>query len=122
MFGAAAASGSFSYTPQSTGKLHVCISTSLQRGDEIGSQLEVKIKYGTGAAPAQNAVDTGTDGSILLAAYGSTADTVIIPATCVGLITGLSVGVTYWFDLACKSVAASKNATVYFATITIIEL
>lgn len=65
----------------------------------IASGGVIQCKFGTGTAPANGVATTGTD-------VGTTATSTFtlgnekIPFTAGGIITGLSIGTAYWFDLS----------------------
>jgi hypothetical protein len=65
-----------------------------------------QMRFGTGAAPANGAVVTGT-------VFGSSRTSVIAvaganePASLNGIVTGLTRGTAYWFDLALSTGSGS---------------
>jgi hypothetical protein len=73
-------------------------------------------KFGTGSAPANAASVTGTTvGAAVIAATSSTASAFVPFGGLGGVITGLTPGTAYWFDLY---VAASTSGTASIADVT----
>jgi hypothetical protein len=83
------------------------------------------LRYGTGAAPANAAALTGTQiGSTITGsavASGSTNGVPIMPFITHGVITGLTPGTAYWFDLG-QYVVGSGTVTFSSINVTVIEL
>lgn len=113
MFGLAA-----QFTPASTGKVRVVIEgffTNLTINDGCGAQGS----FGTGVPPVANAAKVGT-----LFGAGNIVCTAAIAGqfyncTLEDIITGLTLGTTYWFDIQVWAItggtgeAAQLTATIY---------
>lgn len=100
------------FTPQSTGKVKVTI-TGEAGTQTAASSATMDGRYGTGTAPANGAGVTGTQlaqGAELIRAAAASA-TPGADFLFVDIITGLTIGVTYWFDLSFKT-ANSADAAV----------
>ena len=101
-----------------TGSMH---STTVTAGDGI----LIQASYGTGAAPTTNAALTGTQkGAIIEYANANTvivADT-FVPFTVTVVITGLTLNVATWLDLAAKSVATASSVGLVNVSISAIEI
>lgn len=64
-----------------------------------GDGAEVQIRYGTGTAPVNGAALTGTAIGPFSETLGLGAN-ILVPFTTKAIITGLTAGTAYWFDLA----------------------
>lgn len=82
-----------------------------------GDGVILKLAYGTGAAPSGGVAAVGTQAGVNITITNAGANAVI-PFSHVVLITGLTVGTTYWFDLQIAQTgggtAASQNGAVSF--------
>jgi hypothetical protein len=84
---------------------------------------EAHLRYGTGAAPAAAAAETGTQvGPAISIGNGGTAGANVMYATTHGIISGLTVGTTYWFDLTLKAVTGGTATIDSPIGITILEV
>jgi hypothetical protein len=96
-----------SITPATTGKVLFIISGTWNNTGSVGQNIIMR--YGTGTPPANGAAVTGN-------AIGSNlslgAVLVVISFTNQAIVTGLSVGTAYWFDLAINTVV-NGTASVY---------
>lgn len=89
--------GTCKITPTYSGRLNVRFSGNMANNTATGIET-VAIKYGTGTAPANGDAATGTTlGTALLGT--SDANGSILPFSNGGIITGLTPGTQYWFDL-----------------------
>lgn len=71
--------------------------------------VTMNMAYGTGAGPANGAAATGTTfGSSLKPSIASVSQ--VDPFKNGGIVTGLTPGTTYWFDLVVGTTAGSANA------------
>jgi hypothetical protein len=90
-------------TPVTTGRVFVIFNTS-------GDGATLQIRYGTGTPPANGAPATGT-------AVGSSISikfitgVLVIPCTLSIVVTGLTLGTQYWFDLAANYVTGGQGGT-----------
>lgn len=104
--------------PTSSTRLHVtfdgnCLNTS------VGSLGTITFKYGTGAGPANGAALTGTTvGGVV--SYGNGGAVYQPPFSITRIITGLTPGTTYWFDLAVS--ATGGTSTLTNVTCTVVEI
>jgi hypothetical protein len=90
---------SFHLTPAFSGRISLTICGYLSAAAAVEPSLQ--IYYGTGTAPANSASATGTSiGQPQLALLSSTA---LPPFSKTVVITGLTVGTAYWFDLKLNS-------------------
>lgn len=99
-------------TPVLNGRMDITIQF-YGSNNTLGNTGTFDLRYGTGAAPAANVVVTGTQASASLQAT-YTAANAIVPMTLRAVVTGLSVGTAYWFDLSRLTNAntlAISNAT-----------
>jgi len=106
-------------TPQVTGRvrIHICGDIGNTTGD-TGAQ--VRLRYGTGAAPA-NAdaiIGTAAGGRVNMSAVasGSTTATVTMPFSLEAIVSGLTLGTAIWIDVDLAAVtggtASIKNLSV----------
>jgi hypothetical protein len=105
--------------PQVTGRLLVSFG-GIARNNTAGGGCVLYIAYGTGAAPVNGATATGTQVTSAVGLFGSPAS-VQVPYCCVGLITGLTIGASYWLDLALRSDTAG-TASIWDNTYTVVEV
>lgn len=100
--GANLPSNAWLYTPQSSGQLLVTFQASIIA--PTSQNLMVRGMFGAGTPPGFG----GTGGSPITFAQGliGAQAGVFQPVTLQGIISGLSVGVRYWFDLALLSNSA----------------
>jgi hypothetical protein len=104
-------------TPLTTGTVTVLLSGDVTINS--GSWCTYNIKYGTGAAPAFNAANTGTGiGTPIRLAPGNGN---YAPLVANGAVSGLSVGTAYWFDINFKSEDGVSNCVTADITLTMIE-
>ena len=101
MFGVAAR-----FTPTSSGKVLVTFSGFIDIGGAANLDARVRLAYGTGSSPANNTVATGT-----LTGNISEGINDAFTFTCTTIITGLSLGTDYWFDLTGISIGGGDAAT-----------
>ena len=88
-----------SVTPNQTGRLFVMVTGNLANGT-IADGAKVRLRLGTGAAPANAGALAGTvygKESITTAAGGAANDKV--PFVVQAVITTLTVGTAYWIDI-----------------------
>jgi len=103
-------------TPAATGRVMVTITRYMQNGT-AGHTFNYQGYYGSGAAPATAATVIGTAiGASLQGETSTGGDTV--PITFTGVVTGLTVGTAYWFDLAVYESAGTTTATQFTVTLT----
>lgn len=104
---------------QGSGRILVLVSgncaTSLTTGG-VGAQ----ISFGTGASPTNGAALTGTQSGALPTFTGLTG-LLSVPLALQTAVTGLTIGTTYWVDLAAKAITVG-TASLTNLSLTIIEL
>ncbi|MDP4288869.1 MAG: hypothetical protein Q8922_13145, partial [Bacteroidota bacterium] len=88
-----------SITPNASGKVFITISGTVQNST-AGDGAYVGIDYGTGTAPANGVGMAGTAaGSQVLFTEPGTGTPIPVPFSTNAIVTGLTVGTTYWIDL-----------------------
>lgn len=92
-------------TPTTTGRVLVTVSGYTFNGTNVtaGAGIAYHINYGTGSAPVNGAAVTGTTINQTQASGNSTTTTSgdnIMPFSTTAFVTGLTIGTTYWFDIA----------------------
>ena len=108
-----------SITPSSSGKVLVIISGDMKNSAQFDG-CSVKIRMGTGTAPANGAALTGT-------AYGSSvrgrcaSSDQLLPFSVQTIVSGLTLGTAYWIDLALASLISSF-ASVADISISAVEI
>jgi hypothetical protein len=106
-------------TPGYSGTIMIVISGDVDNGTASRGVI-TQIKYGTGSAPANGAALTGT-------AVGSTVQmfqnnsTQRMPIHCNAIVSGLTVGTTYWIDISLASVTGGTSR-VRDISISVVEL
>jgi hypothetical protein len=97
--GANVPANAITYTPVSSTRLRVHSQFSLVTNGATG--WAARVQYGTGTAPAFNS----TGGSPVPFAQngGGPAALILEPINLFGVVSGLAIGTTYWFDLAINS-------------------
>lgn len=91
---------SVTLTPQVTGRVRVSFTYDISNGTS-GDSTFTNVRFGTGTAPVLGAAATGSqpDGSPSHKLVGFTSGTFTYDGTQDYVITGLTLGTTYWFDL-----------------------
>jgi hypothetical protein len=116
------------FTPKKTGNVLVMFSAYATLGTLAADNgLAIKIAYAAGASgPAYKNAATGSTGQISEWTYdgssGAVAADIHQPINSQWLITGLSVGTAYWFDVQLAGITAAAAATLNAPVITVIEL
>ena len=106
--GGAAAGGTI--TPATSGRVLVTIAGTIKQATAAAADT-FQIYYGTGGAPTNNTAPGGTAvGSTLAVTPANT--TGYIPFTVTQVVTGLTVGTTYWFDLGVTTGSGSDALTM----------
>ena len=113
-----------SITPTNSGKILIIISGDMSNTIKACG-AKTQIRYGTGAAPANQAALTGTavGGAVTMMEPNSTTG-VTTPFSLSAIVTGLSTGTAYWVDvsLAIVSGTTPNAATIKNVSISIHEL
>lgn len=97
-----------SFTPSQSG--NVLIIAQFNAATLNNNVGDMNLVYGTGAAPANKAAKTGTS----IGGWCSFQNPTGIDAVIVAFVTGLTAGVTYWFDLAGGSRGGAADTTYAF--------
>lgn len=110
------------FTPNSTGKIEINLTCE---AGVAGASTNVTAgpRYGTMTAPTNGAAVTGTR-------FGLGADALIRPPTsstvsmfaCTDVITGLTPGTAYWFDVAIGTSNPSNAAFIQNVSMSITEV
>ena len=112
-----------SITPTVTGRVLVIVAGymySSVAGQSAG--ILTNMRYGTGSAPAHGAAPTGTAAPSSAAPVGtSNAANAFVPFSLQVVITGLTVGTTYWLDVIYVSGIATSTAKLGNHAMTIVE-
>jgi hypothetical protein len=103
-------------TPNRSGKVLVIVSGAAANSSNGG--FTYRIRYGTGAAPANGAALTGSGGSVGVTNIPPVG--IAVPFTTQFVVSGLTLGTAYWFDLA-LAVLGSGTASVNALTISALE-
>jgi hypothetical protein len=99
----------FALTPKVSGRIHLTISGDFASAAAVFGTAT--LMYGTGTAPSNGAGTAGTQaGSNITAVPNSTS--ISMPFSKTVIITGLTVGTAYWFDLKLSS---NNGVSVAFA-------
>lgn len=92
-------------TPVVATRMLVAISGNISN-TTAGAETDLQLYYGTGASPANGAAVTGSPiGSV--SRIRTTAGADIAPFAKTLIVSGLTLGTTYWFDVAMKVVSGS---------------
>lgn len=106
-------------TPTSSGTYLIIVS-GYTTNTRANTNSLIQIYTGTGTAPSNGAALTGTaEGTQLTASATSTTDDV--PFSVSAVVTGLTVGTTYWLDISLASSNAGGTASVKSVNISAIE-
>jgi hypothetical protein len=109
----------FQFTPQTTGNLKVTVNANLTNATDQ-AQASARMLYGTGTPPVNGVGETGT-------VLGNAMNSNVSGAngqnnTCAThLLTGLTVGTTYWLDMSLKSSVSSSLANLFNVTFVLEE-
>ena len=110
-----------SFTPTRTGKIMIILSGDTDNATN-GRGVNIQMRYGTGAAPANGAALTGTTVGTLIRMVNQNSNE-IFPFTLNGIVSGLSVSTAIWVDISLASTGAGTNtARVRDIMVTIIEI
>jgi hypothetical protein len=110
-----------SFTPTRTGKIMIILSGDTDNATN-GCGVNIQMRYGTGAAPANGAALTGTTVGTLIRMVNQNSNE-IFPFTLNGIVSGLSVSTAIWVDISLASTGAGTNtARVRDIMVTIIEI
>lgn len=108
-------------TPTTTGRILVIISVNVLSGTSLDG-ANIQIMHGTGTAPTHNTAPSGQTNDCIsmdVKSSGTTSPGGTGTISCV--ITGLTIGSTYWVDLEYDTDTSAKTATLNNAIVSIIE-
>lgn len=114
-----------SFTPKTGGTVWIDFQSTLTATSgvvDVGVQCQISV--GTGTAPTKNTALAGTQiGTVMTYTLGSsaTAGDVHQPFPQTAIVTGLTVGTTYWVDDACESVTTASAMALTNVNISIWE-
>jgi hypothetical protein len=89
-------------TPQATGVVLAMVSGDVVVASTSGN-FQGKLYFGTGTAPIDEAAVTGTQVSGNFAWISPTTASSRAPVALMGVVSGLTIGTAYWFDIALQS-------------------
>ncbi len=96
------------FTPKSTGRVLILLITEANN-NTAGDGVSLQINYGTGTAPSSGAAVTGTQASPA-ASITAAAASANVTVTLFAIVTGLTIGTSYWLDLAYAAVTGGTAA------------
>lgn len=101
-----------SFTPLTTGRMLLMASGNLTNTTAAaGDGAKVQLRYGTGTAPANVAALTGTAiGNLVTSVLERATASDLQGFTCMAVVTGLTIGTTYWLDLSQAAVVGGTTA------------
>jgi hypothetical protein len=106
------------FTPVRSGRMYLSISGNLTNSTATaGDGARAQLSYGTGSAPANAAALTGTQvGAIVTSVLERATASDLQGFSVQWVLTGLTIGTTYWYDLALSAVVGgtgqAKNLTM----------
>lgn len=113
------------YTPQFTGKLRVLIVVGVGQLT-AGANTTLSGQYGTGTAPAAAAAVTGTvfpQGTFNIRVPSVVTGTATnAQATISAVLSGLTIGTKYWFDIALSTQTSADQSQINWQYGTIEEI
>jgi len=109
-------------TPGASGRVLFMISGDGFNSNAVGNGYIVQLRYGTGTAPANGAAVTGTAvGGSVKAVTAVTSSVQDIPFALQSMVTGLSVGTTYWYDVGLEAIGGG-TANIENLSLTAAEM
>jgi hypothetical protein len=109
-----------SISPVKTGRVLVSFTGDIFNPTAIADGAKTQVRFGTGSAPANGDANTGTTVGNIVKYVTSTTDE-RVPFCNTVLITGLTLGTTYWVDLSLAAITAG-TATIENLTYTAVEV
>lgn len=108
-------------TPAVTGRCFIMIAGMALNSSGAGDGVNIKARYGTGTAPV-NGATAGLGTQVGLVQHFIASTTMGQQGfTIATLITGLTIGITYWIDLTLQAVIAG-GATIKDVQVTVLEV
>ena len=108
-----------SITLQGSGRVLLMLSGDLQN-NTTADGATVQLSYGTGTAPTNGAALTGTQVGNT-ESFTALTGVLVVPFAQQAVVSGLTVGTTYWLDAAVKAVTGG-TASILNISLTAIEL
>lgn len=105
------------FTPVTSGKVLVFLSGKANNATAADG-IAIQMAYGTGTAPINGATATGTVATGLTI---NSTNSMFIPFTLVALVTGLTLGTAYWFDLQ-QEAFVGGTASLYGLSYVAVEV
>jgi hypothetical protein len=115
-------------TPRKSGNLLATFSGFFHNAgtaSAVSDTIAVIIAYGTGTAPVAGAAQAGTriGGFCVYTVTGAMASGLLFaPCSMTGLVTGLTPGTTYWFDVQETNLQGGNSLAPNNATLTVTEI
>jgi hypothetical protein len=109
-----------SITPTNSGTVLIIVSGTISNSKKATSSL-VQLYIGTGSAPANATTLTGTAQGTQIRATVTTDSVQDVPFAVNAVVTGLTIGTTYWIDLALASSNTHVTASIKSLSISAIE-
>jgi len=100
--------GTCTITPSFSTRVHVTVTGRMANSAAAGIAAAA-LRRGTGTAPVNGAADTGTALGSTSQAFTNTSASELSPFALNGIITGLTVGVAIWIDLAAATGGAGTT-------------
>ena len=106
------------FTPQKTGRVLIILLANVNN-NTAGDGVQAVLSYGTGTPPAAGAAVTGlqTGGTAKVTSAAASASNEVVLVT---ILPGLTVGTTYWFDVAYAAITGG-TATISIIYAAVIE-
>ena len=118
-FGLTSAFGSaFTFTPSSVGVINVLVKSSTNT--QVSNEINYELRYGTGTAPSAGSLASGTsiDSFRLRNTTINVKNGSLILSS---IVSGLTTGVTYWFDVSALA-ASTGDLALNDVRINVFEL
>lgn len=112
-----------SVTPSKSGTILVHVSGDTDN-NTIGDGAQMQIRYGTGSAPSNGAALAGTAAGSAVKMTNPSIATLSVgrsPFSLNAVVTGLTVGATYWIDISLAAITGG-TARVRDISISIVEI
>jgi hypothetical protein len=108
------------FVPSLTG--NIVFAFTAAAGNTSDGSGAVTIMTGTGTPPSNGASSTGTARSTRLYWYVGSGGNGQVPVTAIGAVSGLTVGSTYWVDIAFQNAGVGGTLALTGATLVIAEI
>lgn len=99
------------FTPRISGKVRITITGAIRNSIALSGAI-FRIQYGTGAAPAINAVTAGSVTSAINQMVSASANQ-LVPFHLEATVAGLTLGTQIWADLGIQAVTSGNVFVVY---------